>query len=246
MSFIQIKEVSKEYKKNIGVRDINLSIDKGKFISIVGPFGSGKTTLLRILAGLITDFNGNITIDGRAAVEAKRQHKIGLVFQQPTLLAWRNVIENITLPLEITHRMNEYGRVENLLESIGLCDIANKPIHELSGGMKQLVSIIRSLALDPDILLLDEPFSSIDEMTKDMMHEKLINIHKQSKKTTILVTHSIQEAVYLSDSVVVFSRSPGTVKSIVDIDFKRTSIEDKYSQESLHYINMLRKEIGVA
>lgn len=242
MSFITIDKVTKQYSETTGIKDISLKVKKGSFISIVGPFGSGKTTLLRAVAGLITDYEGSIKIGEMTPEEAKAARRIGVGFQQPTLLQWRNVISNIRLPLEIA-KPSTYTEPDELLELAGLSSIRERNIHELSGGTRQLVSILRSLVLNPDILLLDEPFSSIDEMTKDKMHEKLLTVHRQRKQTTILVTHSLQEAVYLSDQVIVLSAAPGRVKSIIDIDFPRDSIEAKYSPESLEYIRLLRAEI---
>lgn len=243
MSNIEIKNLTKLHGKNTGIKDISLFIEKGSFVSIIGPFGSGKTTLLRVLAGLDEAYEGEVLIDGAPPQTIRRERRIGLSFQQPTLLPWRNVIQNIILPLDIVGVSNK-KKAEKLLKLAGLEKIKDKKIHELSGGMRQLVAILRSLVLNPDILLLDEPFSSIDEMTKDMMHEKLLDIHRKSKKTTVLVTHSLQEAVYLSDTVIVLSQSPGTVKKVITIDFPRLSIADKYSESALKYIRSLRKELN--
>lgn len=242
MSFIALENVTKQYNGTAGIRDVSLEVEQGSFVSIVGPFGSGKTTLLRIIAGLISDYEGAATIGDMTPKETKAAQRIGVGFQQPTLLSWRNVIDNISLPIEIV-KPSVYTEPDELLELAGLASIKERNIHELSGGTRQLVSILRSLVLNPDVLLLDEPFSSIDEMTKDKMHEKLLAIHRQRKQTTILVTHSLQEAVYLSDKVVVLSAAPGRVKSIIDIDFARDSIEAKYSPEALEYVRQLRAEI---
>ncbi len=242
MSFIALENVTKQYNGTAGIRDVSLEVEQGSFVSIVGPFGSGKTTLLRIIAGLISDYEGKATIGDMTPKETKVARRIGVGFQQPTLLSWRNVIDNISLPIEIV-KPSVYTEPDELLELAGLASIKERNIHELSGGTRQLVSILRSLVLSPDVLLLDEPFSSIDEMTKDKMHEKLLAIHRQRKQTTILVTHSLQEAVYLSDKVVVLSAAPGRVKSIIDIDFARDSIEAKYSPEALEYVRQLRAEI---
>lgn len=242
MSFISLENITKQYKGLAGVRDVSLKVEQGAFVSIVGPFGSGKTTLLRIIAGLISDYGGEAAIGGMTPEEARTARRIGVGFQQPTLLSWRNVIDNISLPLEIA-KPSAYTEPAELLELAGLASIKERNIHELSGGTRQLVSILRSLVLNPDVLLLDEPFSSIDEMTKDKMHEKLLAIHRERKQTTILVTHSLQEAVYLSDQVIVLSAAPGRIKSIHNIDFIRDSIEAKYSPEALKYVRRLRAEI---
>lgn len=242
MSFIKIERLSKTYVGGVGIRDIDFAISKGRFVSIVGPFGSGKTTILRIIAGLESYDTGEVMIDGLSPSAAKAQRRIGVGFQQPTLLPWRSVFENVTLPLEIIHN-SDFQHAEQLIELAGLASIRDKNIESLSGGMRQLVSIMRSLVLKPDIMLLDEPFSSIDEMTKDIMHEKLLDIHKKNGSTTLLVTHSLQEAVYLSDMVIVLSSSPGTIKSVIDIDFERKSIADKYGDIAMAYVKKLRKEL---
>jgi len=242
MSFIKLDHVTIQYGDAIGVRDVSLNVERGSFVSIVGPFGSGKTTLLRAIAGLIVDYEGTIKIGDMTPEEGRVGRRIGVGFQQPTLLQWRDVISNISLPLEIA-KPDVYTEPGELLELAGLASIKGRRIHELSGGTRQLVSILRSLVLNPDVLLLDEPFSSIDEMTKDMMHEKLLAVHRKRKQTTILVTHSLQEAVYLSDQVIVLSAAPGRVKAIIDITNSRDTIEEKYSPESLEYIRLLRKEI---
>ena len=244
MSYIEVRKVSKSYPGGGGILDIELTITKGKFVSIIGPFGSGKTTLLRIMAGLETADEGSVSIDGLSPAEAKALRRIGVGFQQPTLLPWRNVYQNVTLPIEITHGKN-FDKADELIKLAGLESIKDKKVDELSGGMKQLVSIVRSLVLNPNILLLDEPFSSIDEMTKDIMHETLLEIHKKNNNTTLLVTHSLQEAVYLSDTVVVLSKTPGKIKSIININFEKKGIQDKYSEEALKYVKRLRKELGL-
>ena len=242
MSFITVKNITKQYEHSVGVKDVSFEVNQGEFISIVGPFGSGKTTILRMTAGLLSGYEGSIKIDGATPAQAKSTHRIGVGFQQPTLLPWRDVKSNINLPIELVKPVN-HTSVDELLSIAGLKSIEHKRIHELSGGTRQLVSILRSLVLNPDVLLLDEPFSSIDEMTKDKMHERLLSIHRQRKQTTILVTHSLQEAVYLSDRVIVLSKAPGTIKSIISISFGRKSIESKYSEKSYEYIRRLREEI---
>lgn len=244
MSFIEIKNLTKLYDDNVGIKELNLSIEKHSFVSIVGSFGSGKTTLLRVIAGLNDGYKGSVLIDGVSPAAARRSRRIGMSFQQPSLLPWRNVLGNVMLPFEIIGQHDDI-RAKELISLAGLSGAQDKQVHQLSGGMRQLVAIIRSLALNPDILLLDEPFGSIDDLTKDEMNEKLRIIHRKEKKTTILVTHSLQEAVYLSDVVVIMSPSPGTVKRIIPITFDRFTITDKYSDEAMRYVALIRNELAV-
>lgn len=242
MSFIELNSVSVSYGDTDAIRDVSFSVEKGSFVSIIGPFGSGKTTLLRAVSGLLAEFEGSITIGGELPHIVKQRREIGFGFQQPTLLPWLNVSENISLPAKLTEKPY-YTTPEELLSLAGMQDMKDKKIDQLSGGMRQLVSILRSLVLSPGVLLLDEPFSSIDEMTKDVMQGKLKSIHTERGLTTVMVTHSLSEAVYLSDYVIVLSARPSSVKSIIRIDFPRTSIDAKYGDIAADYVRTLRSEL---
>lgn len=244
MSHITIQHVTKHFgnDKTTGIHDINLEIAKGEFVSIVGPFGSGKTTLLRAMGGLTDTYEGSIQLGGMHPKQALSSGTIGYGFQQPTLLTWRSVIQNIMLPQELVGEI-DISYAKSLLDIAGLSKIQDKRVHELSGGTRQLVSILRSLALRPSILMLDEPFSSIDEMTKDTLNERLRTIHHEHKLTTILVTHSLHEAVYLSDRVIVLSHAPGGIKKIVPIKYLRPSIASKYSTEANKLVRQIRREL---
>jgi len=244
MSYISIKNLSKEYKGKKVLENINLTIKKGQFVSIVGPYGSGKTTILKVIAGLINDYSGSISVNNKPPAELRRERKVGYAFQKATLLPWRNVLDNVALPLEIVGKSDKASALK-LLSLVGMEELASKSISELSGGMQQLVAILRSLVLEPDVLLLDEPFSSIDEFSKDKLHEQLLEIHSLSHKTTIMVTHSLQEAVYLSDVVIVLSKNPARVKYILEPKLKNRSIDAKYSKEVLSHIQTLRKELQI-
>lgn len=228
MSFIQFKNVRKRYGETIILDGINLSIERCEFVAIVGPYGSGKTTLLKVLSGLSKTYEGRVTINGASPQEELSNRKIGYCFQSPTLLPWRNVHDNLTLPQEITNKKN-IGEVERLLEIGGLSNYATQSIDHLSGGMCQVLSILRALVLDPDILLLDEPFSAIDELSRERFQAILSNIHNETKKTTLIVTHSLQEAVWLADKVVVLTNKPTTVKKVFKISKK--CHQDRYGSE---------------
>lgn len=243
MKLIEFKDVSKEYAKGFfALENLSFSIEEGDFFSIVGPFGCGKTTILNILGGITEKYSGTITIGGKTPAEAKKNRKIGYVFQKPTLLPWRNVIQNITLPQEIAGVEDENKALE-LLKMIGLENSALKMPHELSGGMKQLVCVARSLVLDPYVLLLDEPFSSIDEINRTKMHIKLLEIHKKTNKTTVLVTHSLSEAVYLSEKVMILTPRPAKVKKIIDINLTKRGEDMLFSEELLSYKKAIKAEL---
>lgn len=201
--------------------DINLKVKRGEFISIVGPSGCGKTTLLKILAGLIPRSEGVVRVAGRDVDGPLPE--VGMVFQAATLLPWRTILQNVMIPVEI-QRLDraEYGkRADQLLEMVGLGGFENKYPDELSGGMQQRAGICRALVHDPAVLLMDEPFGALDAMTREYMNVELLRIWRESGKTVVLVTHSIPEAVFLSDRVVVLSPRPGRIAEVIDIDLER-------------------------
>lgn len=246
MKLINIQTVAKQYQRGFyALRDLSFFIEDGSFVSIVGPFGCGKSTLLELVAGIREEYSGTIEIKGQNPKQARLNRRIGYVFQKSTLLPWRNVIKNVMLPQEIRGLKGDEDKQKafDLLEMVGLSRLAHKMPYELSGGMQQLVSIIRSLVLDPDILLLDEPFSSIDEINRMRMHNHLLRIHRQTNKTIILVTHSLHEAVYLSDKVIVFTSSPGRVKKVIDINLYKRDADVIFSEEFLNYIKAIRGEL---
>lgn len=237
---IEIKNLSKSYEDILVLDNIDLEIKNGEFVSILGSFGCGKTTLIKIIGGLIDDYKGIIKINGLDPIEILKKRKIGFCFQKANLLPWRNIIRNISLPLELNGEKNFIEKSNKLLELIGLKSIATKKVWEVSGGTQQLTSILRSLALDPAILLLDEPFSSIDEISRDKLHCKLIKMHQETKKTIIMITHSINEAVFLSDKIVVLSKNPAKIKKVLKISFPKRDESIKETEKYILYANKIR------
>lgn len=199
---------------------VSLNIQKGEFISLLGPSGCGKTTLLRIIADLLTPTQGTITVGGETPRAARLAQRYGIVFQSAVLYDWRTVKKNVMLPLEIMH-IPKAERAEKMLELVGLSDFANHYPNQLSGGMQQRVGIARALAIRPEILLMDEPFSALDEFTREKLHVDLLKIWRKTNKTIVFVTHNIQESVFLSDRVCVLSPHPGRLSAVVDIDLPR-------------------------
>ncbi len=205
------------------LKNISLEMGQGEFISLVGPSGCGKTTLLRAIADLQEPSSGRISIRGQSTKEIRLEKKFGIVFQAPVLYDWRTVRRNVCMPMELKGLPKKYrtAKVTEMLEMVGLTKFGKQYPHELSGGMQQRVGIARALAIDPEILLMDEPFSALDEFTKEKLHEDLLKIWIKTEKTIVFVTHNIQEAVFLSDRVVVMSPHPGRISAVVDIDMPR-------------------------
>ena len=195
----------------IALSNIDLSIRRGEFVSFIGPSGCGKTTLMRVIADLEQQTEGEITVNGVSPREARLARAYGYVFQAPALYAWRSVLANVTLPLEIMKlpRAERQARAARYLEMVGLTGFERKFPWQLSGGMQQRVSIARALSFEPQLLLMDEPFGALDEITRDHLNEHLIRLWEQTRKTVVFVTHSIAEAVFLSSRIVVMSPRPG-------------------------------------
>lgn len=201
------------------LQDINLTVKEGEFVSIVGPSGCGKSTLLNIIAGLLKPSYGEIYIDNEKLTSVST--KMGYMFQRDQLFEWLNVWNNILLGIKIQHKpLNEYKeKIDNLLKNYGLWDFRYHYPEELSGGMRQKVALIRTLALDPKVLLLDEPFSALDYQTRLNISDEIFKIIKKEGKTAIMVTHDISEAVSMSNRVIVLSNRPAKIRKIFDIDF---------------------------
>jgi NitT/TauT family transport system ATP-binding protein len=201
------------------LQDINLTVEAGEFISLIGPSGCGKSTLLRVIADLTVATKGTAEVAGMSAADARQQQQYGMAFQQAALFDWRTVRRNVELPLELQgwSKSARAARAMELLEMVQLADFASHRPWELSGGMQQRVAIARSLAVDPPLLLMDEPFGALDEMTRERMQNELLRIRQETGKSVIFVTHSIPEAVYLSDRVVVMSPRPGRITDIIDV-----------------------------
>lgn len=202
---------------------VSPDIRKGEFISLLGPSGCGKTTLLRIIADLLAPTQGTITVGGETPRTARLAQRYGIVFQSAVLYDWRTVKKNVMLPPEIMHipKKEREERADKMLELVGLADFANHYPNRLSGGMQQRVGIARALAIRPEILLMDEPFSALDEFTREKLHIDLLKIWRKTNKTIVFVTHNIQESVFLSDGVCVLSPHPGRLSAVVDIDLPR-------------------------
>ncbi|MFW5777057.1 MAG: ABC transporter ATP-binding protein [Spirochaetota bacterium] len=225
------------------LRNVSLEIDKGEFVALLGPSGCGKTTLLRAVGDLQEPSFGDVEINGMTAREARENRKFGMVFQTPVLFDWRTVRRNICMPMEVIglDPRERTRRVDQTLELVGLSKFGRKYPHQLSGGMQQRVGIARALALDPEILLMDEPFSALDEFTKERLHMDLLDIWRRTNKSILFVTHNIQEAVFLADRVVVLSPHPGRVSAIVDIGLPRPrDLEVKGTPEFATLVNRVR------
>ena len=224
-SFIRIDNLSKTYQKDekvtVAIEDFDLDIKKGELISIVGPSGCGKTTILRMIAGLLEPTSGSISIAGRPCSGPGPDR--GMVFQDFALLPWRSVRRNVELGLEIAGMPKEErkARAEKYLEIVGLQDFADSSINELSGGMKQRVGIARALVNNPDVILMDEPFGALDAQTRNIMQAGLVRILEKTDQTIIFITHSVDEAVFLSDRIVILTKRPAKIKEIVEIPWPR-------------------------
>jgi NitT/TauT family transport system ATP-binding protein len=200
--------------------DIDLDIEPGEFVTLIGPSGCGKSTLLRLIASLIEPTAGTIEVNGKSAEQARLDQDYGMAFQRAGLFDWRNVAKNIELPLELMgwSKKDRAARSREMLELVKLADFGDHHPAELSGGMQQRIAIARSLAFSPSLLLMDEPFGALDEMTREHMQDELLRIWKETGTSVVFVTHSIPEAVYLSTRVVVMSARPGRISSLIDVD----------------------------
>jgi NitT/TauT family transport system ATP-binding protein len=223
VAIIALDRVSKTYASQAGdteaLQDVSLAVERGEFVSLIGPSGCGKSTLLRIVGDLVTPSTGSVTVNGKQAEAARLDRDYGIVFQAPVLYDWRTVEANVGLPLEVIGRprSERNQRVRALLRLVGLDGFRRHYPWQLSGGMQQRAAIARALVTNPAILLMDEPFGALDEMTRERLNGELLNLCRETGATVLFVTHSIGEAVFLSSRVVVLTPRPGRIERVVDV-----------------------------
>lgn len=229
---IDLENVSLHYRTKAGVvqalSEVSMSVSHNEFVSVIGPSGCGKTTLLKIISKVLRVSSGNVRINGIPLGRVDLTGKLSHVFQRPLLLPWRSALKNVLLPLEVTHsrlREEDIDRAKRMLILTGLESFEGMAPHELSGGMQQRVSLARALVIEPEILLMDEPFAAIDEITRETMQGELLRIWQNTRNTILFITHNIEEAVLLADRVVVLSARPGTVVKTLDVDLPRPRSE---------------------
>ncbi len=227
MAIIELRGLSKTFTSRAGtteaLEDISLAVEPGEFVSIIGPSGCGKSTLLRLVGDLVAPSAGTVSVNGKSARQARLDRDYGIVFQTPVLYEWRTVLENVQLPLEVIGRprAEREARPRTLLRLVGLEGFRDHYPWQLSGGMQQRVAIARALVLNPSILLMDEPFGALDEMTRERLNLELLAVWSETSATVLFVTHSIGEAVFLSSRVVVMSPRPGRLERTVEVDLPR-------------------------
>lgn len=246
---VTLSNIGKTYGERPGAElvalaPLSLDIAENQFVSLIGPSGCGKSTILSIMAGLLAPSSGEVLIDGHPPLRARQKREIGMVFQQPVLLPWRNVEANCALLLEIAGvpAAESKARIAETLAVVGLQDFAASYPHQLSGGMRQRASIARALCLDPLLLMMDEPFAALDEFTRLQMNFELLRVWSQRRKTIVFVTHSIAEAIFLSDRVIAMSARPGRIVEDLTIDLERPrSPEIRYSRAFGDYLVHLQK-----
>lgn len=248
---LELKNVSYAYHSRNGetyaLSDISFQVQRGEFIVVIGPSGCGKSTLLSLISGLILPESGSILLEGKE--ENASREKIGYMLQKDHLFEWRTIYGNVTLGLEIQHKLNEESkmRIDKMLMDYGLYRFRNAKPSELSGGMRQRAALIRTLALEPEILLLDEPFSALDFQTRLSVCDDVSSILHKEKKTALLVTHDLSEAVSMADRIIVLTKRPARIKNILEMKFeqeKLTPFERRNTPEFKDYFNLLWKELN--
>jgi NitT/TauT family transport system ATP-binding protein len=254
-AYIEVENLSVVYRGSTGdsieaLRDVSFGVSKGAFISIVGPSGCGKSTLLKAVGDILTPTRGIVRIDGQPARTVRQEGRVGFVFQQDSLLPWLNIEDNILLLWRLV--FSRRGRkdstnpdLKNLIEIVGLQGFGHKYPHQLSSGMQQRVALARALALNPALLLMDEPFGALDQITRDRMGLELMRIWTWHRKTVLFVTHSLSEAVFLSDQIILSTPRPGRVQKIFDVDLPRPrDPELRLSQPFLILVEQISRELN--
>jgi NitT/TauT family transport system ATP-binding protein len=238
---LEIENLSKHFPTPDGtvtaVDGVSLSVRQGEFFSVIGPSGCGKSTLFNVIGGLLSEYEGNVTVGGE---RIRGPHpSVGMVFQEESTFPWRSVIDNVAFPLEVAGmpKTQRYEKARHFINMVGLDGFQNRYPSELSGGMRQRVSLARTLASEPKILLMDEPFAALDEQTRLLLGDKVLQIQEELKQTTMLITHNITEAVQLSDRILVMTYRPGKVKRVVDIDLPRPRSSEIVGSDAFgHYV----------
>jgi len=250
---VELTDVSKVFPSQTtgskpvqALANVSLAIQRGEFVSLIGPSGCGKSTLLRIIGDLTSTTEGRVSVNGKTAQKARLDRDYGMVFQAPVLFDWRSVQGNVELPLEIIGRPSaeRSARAREMLDLVELGEFTDHRPWQLSGGMQQRVAIARALAVDPALLLMDEPFGALDEMTRERMNLELLRIWERTNTTIVFVTHSIPEAVYLSTRVVVMSARPGRITEVVDIDLPRLrGVETRELERYFELVTHVRESL---
>jgi NitT/TauT family transport system ATP-binding protein len=238
---LMVKDVTKRFPTPEGavtaVDDVSLSVRQGEFLAIIGPSGCGKSTLFNIVGGLLGDYEGDVTVAGERITGP--HPSVGMVFQEESTFPWRTVVENVAFPLEIEgmNKAKRHDKARHFIRMVGLDGFENRYPNELSGGMRQRVSLARTLASEPKILLMDEPFAALDEQTRLLLGDKVLQIQQELKQTTLLITHNITEAVQLSDRIMVMTYRPGKIKRVVGIDLPRPRTSEVVGSDAFgHYV----------
>jgi NitT/TauT family transport system ATP-binding protein len=251
---VEISDVNKVFRAQRGqrdgqveaLRDVDLTVNQGEFVSLIGPSGCGKSTLLRLIGDLTQPTSGTVTVNGKSARQARLDREYGIVFQAPVLFDWRTVEKNVQLPLEVSgiSSAERHSRAKRMLDLVELAEFAGHRPWQLSGGMQQRVAIARALALDPKILLMDEPFGALDEMTRERMNLELLQIWQRTGTTIVFVTHSIPEAVFLSTRVVVMSPRPGRITDLIEIDLPRErNVDTREMERYFELVTQVRESL---
>ena len=243
-----VRDVTKHFRTPDGVvtavDNVSLSVKQGEFLAVIGPSGCGKSTLFNVVGGLLGDYEGEVSVAGERITGPHAS--VGMVFQEESTFPWRTVIENVSFPLEIEGmpKAKRHEKARHFIKMVGLDGFENRYPNELSGGMRQRVSLARTLASEPKILLMDEPFAALDEQTRLLLGDKVLQIQQELKQTTLLITHNITEAVQLSDRILVMTYRPGKIKRVVNIDLPRPRTSEVVGSDAFgHYVAQIWSDL---